>query len=325
VVRGLWLEEKKLRLRDDLPVPEPPEGEIRVRVLLASICNTDLELVKGYYPFAGVLGHEFVGVVDENQGPLSGKRVVGEINAVCGTCPTCRTGRAKHCPQRTVLGIVNRNGAFAEYLTLPVENLHPVPDSLPTEVAVFTEPLAAALEIREQILVGPKHHVLVLGDGKLGQLIARTLALTGCELIVAGRHRNKLSLLDEAGISTCLSDSVAQGHFDLVVECTGSPEGFELARRAVRPRGSIVLKSTYAGSLEVDAAALVVDEITLIGSRCGPFQPALRLLTDATVDVLPLIEARYPLAQGLEAFNHARRPGAMKVLVEMTQPTTPSC
>jgi len=316
-MRGLWLEDKKLRLRDDLPLPEPPEGELRVRVLQAGICNTDLELIKGYYPFTGIPGHEFVGMVDEGQGPLSGKRVVGEINAACGQCPTCRAGNGRHCPARTVLGIVNRNGAFAEFLTLPEKNLHPVPGSLPAEIATFTEPVAAALEIQEQVPIGREDRVLVIGDGKLGQLIARTLALTDCELLVAGRHRRKLELLGEAGISSCLSESLGDERFDVVVECTGNPAGFELARSRTRPQGTLVLKSTYAGDLQLDASALVVDEITLIGSRCGPFAPALQLLAIGKIDVRPIIEAGYPLSQALEAFDHARRPGALKVLLEM--------
>jgi threonine dehydrogenase-like Zn-dependent dehydrogenase len=316
-MRGLWLEERELRLRDDLPLPDPAEGEVRVRVLSAGICNTDLELLAGYYPYTGVPGHEFAGVVDGGQGPLSGRRVVGEINAACGGCPTCRAGNGRHCPSRTVLGIVNRDGAFAEFLTLPEKNLHPVPDSLPTEIATFTEPVAAALQIQQQVPIGGEDRVLVIGDGKLGQLIARTLALTGCRLLVAGRHRRKLDLLEEAGISTCLPDSLHEDRFDVVVECTGNPEGFALARARARPRGTLVLKSTYAGDLEIDASALVVDEITLVGSRCGPLAPALALLVSGRIDVRPLIEARYSLARGLEAFEHARRPGTLKVLLEM--------
>jgi len=316
-MRGLWLEDRKLRLRDDLPLPEPPEGELRVRVLQAGICNTDLELLKGYYPYTGVPGHEFVGVVDDGQGPLSGRRVVGEINAACGRCPTCRDGHDRHCPSRTVLGIVNRNGAFAEFLTLPEKNLHPVPASAPHEIATFTEPVAAALEIQEQVAIGRDDRVLVIGDGKLGQLIARTLALTGCELLAAGRHRRKLELLGEAGIPACLSNALGDDRFDVVVECTGNPEGFELARARTRPRGTLVLKSTYAGDLQLDASALVVDEITLIGSRCGPFPPALELLAAGKIEVRPLIEARYPLSLGIEAFDHARRPESLKILLGM--------
>jgi threonine dehydrogenase-like Zn-dependent dehydrogenase len=314
-MQGLWLEEGKLRLRDDLEIPEPPPDEARVRVLCAGICSTDQELLRGYYPYEGVPGHEFVGVVDSDQNPLSGRRVVGEINASCARCEVCSAGRPRHCPHRSVLGIVGRHGAFAEYLALPARNLHPVPDGLADEIAVFTEPLAAALEIQEQVKVERGHRVLVVGDGKLGQLIARTLALTPCELLVAGRHGRKLSLLREAGISTGSVDEVTERCYDLVVECTGNTDGYRIARRAVRPCGTIVLKSTYAGSLKLGASSLVVDEVTVVGSRCGPFAPALRLLSEGRVDVRPLIEARYPLSRGLEAFEHARRSGALKVIV----------
>jgi threonine dehydrogenase-like Zn-dependent dehydrogenase len=246
-------------------------------VVCAGICNTDLELLRGYYPFSGVPGHEFVGVVEEGPVELRGRRVVGEINAGCGDCRACRAGLGNHCERRSVLGIVRRNGAFAEYLTLPAANLHPVPDDVPDEVAVFTEPLAAALEIQQQVSIQPGDRLLVVGDGKLGQLIARTLAPTGADLLVAGRHDKKLDLLRAAGIRAGTADEVENGRFDLAVECTGNPEGFTVARRALRPRGTLVLKSTYAGELRLDAASLVVDEITLVGSRCGPFAPALQL------------------------------------------------
>jgi threonine dehydrogenase-like Zn-dependent dehydrogenase len=216
-----------------------------------------------------------------------------------------------------VLGIVNRNGAFAEYLSLPEENLHPIRDELPDDLAVFTEPLAAALEIQEQVPVEKGDRVLVAGDGKLGQLIARTLALTGCDLLVVGRHPEKLALLIADGIPTGTADDVEDGRFDLAVECTGNADGFSLARRALRPRGTLVLKSTYAGELAVDSSSLVVDEITLVGSRCGPFAPALRLLTEKKIDPRSLIHARYPLASGIDAFAHAQRPGVLKVLLEV--------
>jgi threonine dehydrogenase-like Zn-dependent dehydrogenase len=215
-----------------------------------------------------------------------------------------------------VLGIAGRDGAFAEHLVLPAANLHPVPDSLTSETATFTEPLAAALEIQQQVAVKPSDRVLLVGDGKLGQLIARTLAATGCELTVAGRHETKLALLAELGVrTTSAAEELAAGSFDLAVEATGSPAGFAAARRALRPRGTLVLKSTYAGRLTIDASALVVDEITLVGSRCGPFAPALRLLAEGAVDPTPLIHARYPLAEALAAFDHARRPGVLKVLL----------
>jgi threonine dehydrogenase-like Zn-dependent dehydrogenase len=317
-MRALWLEDRRLRLRDDLPIPDPPAGEALVRVLRAGICNTDLELTRGYYPFAGIPGHEFVGMVERGPSALVGRRVVGEINAACGVCRSCTAGRRTHCERRTVLGIVGRHGAFAEYLTLPGENLHPVPDGVPTDAAVFTEPLAAALEIQEQLAIGVGHEVLVVGDGKLGQLVAQTLALTGCGLRAVGRHDGKLALLAARGIATGPPDDVAPGAFDIAVECTGDPAGFAVARRAVRPRGTIVLKSTYAGALTLDASAVVVNELMLIGSRCGPFPPALRLLAEGSVAVEPMIHARYALRDGLAAFEHAQRSGVLKVLVDVT-------
>jgi threonine dehydrogenase-like Zn-dependent dehydrogenase len=324
-MRGLWLENNQLELRTDLPIPKPAEGEALIHVLQAGICNTDLELLKGYYPYRGILGHEFVGIVVQGPDPLKGQRVVGEINAACGQCHYCRRHQPTHCEQRTVLGIVNRQGAFADYLTLPIANLHPVPEHLSTQTATFTEPLAAALEIQEQVTIHPQDRVLVVGEGKLGQLVAQTLALTGCQLLVVGRHPEKLANLAARNIATGLADAVGDGQtptgdhrtFDIAVECTGNPQGFEQARQALRPRGTLVLKSTYAGQLTLDASALVVDEITLIGSRCGPFAKALDLLAKAAVDVSPLIQATYPLTQGLEAFALAQQRGSQKVLLAM--------
>lgn len=313
-MKGVWLEDRRLRLRDDLPVPAPPPGETLVRVLAAGICNTDLELERGYYPYTGVLGHEFAGEV-VSDGALAGKRVVGEINAVCGECRACRAGRRSHCERRTVLGIVNRHGAFADYLSLPVENLHVIPDGIPTEVAVFTEPLAAALEIQEQVAIEPAMRVLVVGDGKLGQLVAQTLALTGCELLVTGRHDTKLDLLRRRKVATLAPDAIPAAAFEVAVECTGNREGFAVAQRALRPRGTLVMKSTYADRLTLDASAIVVNELTLVGSRCGPFPKALALLAAGAVDVLPLVTARYPLERALDAFDHAQRPGTLKVLL----------
>ena len=225
-MKGLLLDNGVLQFRSDLPVPHAPEGEVLIRVLRAGICNTDLELCNGYYPFEGVLGHEFVGVVAAGPQTWVGQRVVGEINAPCGACAVCEAGRRLHCPERTVLGIVGRNGAFAEYVVLPQENLHRVPDDLSTDVATFVEPLAAALQIREQVCVDAAQRVLVVGDGKPGQLVAQTLALTGCKLGVIGRHTHKLALLKERGISAYFEREVELGSFDLVVECTGHAGGF---------------------------------------------------------------------------------------------------
>ncbi|ACB49557.1 alcohol dehydrogenase [Crocosphaera subtropica ATCC 51142] len=316
-MKGLWLENQQLQLKADLPIPEPKKDEALVKVLQAGICNTDLELLRGYYPYQGVLGHEFVGVVEQGPQHLINQRVVGEINAVCGHCRFCRGGSPTHCENRSVLGIVNRNGAFADYLTLPVDNLHRVPDNVSNDVATFTEPLAAALEIQQQISINATQRVLVVGDGKLGQLVAQTLALTGCDLWVIGRHQEKLANLAARGIKTGLETEVTERSFDIAVECTGNPQGFDLARRSLYPRGILVLKSTYVGKLTLDASTLVVDEITVIGSRCGPFAPALKLLEQEQVDVKPLIHGRYPLEEGLEAFEIAQKQGILKVLVEI--------
>jgi threonine dehydrogenase-like Zn-dependent dehydrogenase len=316
-MKGLWLENNQLQLRTDIPIPEPATGEVLVRVLRAGICNTDLELIRGYYPYTGILGHEFVGVVEQGPEQLVNQRVVGEINAACGYCRFCRRGEPTHCENRTVLGIVNRHGAFAEYLCLPSQNLHPVPDNVPTDVATFTEPLAAALEIQQQVALSVDDRVLVVGDGKLGQLVAQTLAITGCELLVVGRHPQKLANLAARGIKTGLAEAVTDRYFDISVECTGNPEGFAIARRALRARGTLVLKSTYAGHLNLDASSLVVDEITLMGSRCGPFPAALELLAQEKIDVKPLIQASYPLSSGLAAFDLAQSRGVLKVLLEI--------
>ena len=230
-MRGLWLESRVLRAREDVPRPGAAPGEALVRVSLTGVCGTDLELVKGYYPFAGVPGHEFVGRIEG--GARDGERVVGEINASCGRCATCRAGRRTHCPTRTVLGIKARNGAMAEWLTLPLENLHAVPDHVPDEVAVFTEPVAAALQVQEQVAIGSGTRVLVIGAGRLGQLVARTLARADCVLTASGRHPRKLALLSELGIATCDVRDVPAGAADVVVECTGNPEGLALATSAV--------------------------------------------------------------------------------------------
>lgn len=317
-MRALWLEDRALRLREDVAVPVPPPGEAVVRVLLAGICNTDLELLQGYYPYAGVPGHEFVGRVEQAPGheAWEGRRVVGEINAACGACPACVAGRRTHCERRTVLGIVRRDGTFAERLLLPVENLHAVPEGLADEVAVFTEPTAAALRVQEQVRVGPRDRVVVIGAGKLGHLVAQSLALTGCELLAIGRSRPSLDLLAARGLRTGTAADLEERRADVVVECTGNPEGLALARRAVRPQGTIVLKSTYHGETTLALAPIVVDEVTLVGSRCGPFAPALEALAAGRIDPHSLVEARYPLAQGLAAFEHAARPGATKVLVQ---------
>jgi threonine dehydrogenase-like Zn-dependent dehydrogenase len=317
-MRAVWIEERLVRVVEDVPIPEPGPGEALIRVGLAGICNTDLEITRGYYPYTGIPGHEFVGSVVSAPGEPEwvGRRVVGEINIVCGLCGHCRSGRMSHCEQRTVAGISGRPGVFAEYTTLPVRNLHVVPDDVSNEIAVFTEPTAAALEIQEQVQISRQDRVIVVGDGKLGILIAQTLALTGCDLVVIGKHRRKLDFLDARGIRTATADEEPPWRADVVVECSGNREGLAVARSAVRPRGTIVLKSTYAGETRIDLSSLVVDEVTLVGSRCGPFAPALHLLARGALHVRPLIEARFPLGRATLAFERAALRGALKVLLE---------
>lgn len=317
-MQALWLENNQLSYQENIPTPQPVSGEALVRVRLAGICATDLELVKGYYPYTGILGHEFVGeIVQATDAPERvGERVVGEINAVCGTCNACLRGHSTHCEQRTVLGITNRDGAFAEYLCLPLKNLIPIPISIPDESAVFIEPLAAALEIQEQVIIRPTDHVLVVGAGRLGQLIAQTLVLTGCHLQVVARHEKQQRLLDKCRIARIDENTVLQQTFDIVIEATGSRGGLTLARQAVRPRGTIVLKSSYKGDISINFSALVVDEVTLVGSRCGPFAPAIRLLENWLVDPILLIEDRFPLSKALQAFERAVQPGTLKILLK---------
>lgn len=313
-MKSLWLENNKIDLRD-VPQPQKP-NEALVKIRKAGICSTDLELVKGYYPYTGILGHEFVGeVVKADDASWIGQRVVGEINAVCGECEQCLNGRPTHCENRTVLGIVNRDGIFAEYTSLPIANLHKVPASVPDGMAVFAEPLAAALEIQEQISIQPGDRVLLVGAGRLGQLIAQTLALTSCDLRVVARHPRQQDLLTARGIRLINEADVQKWRWDVVVEATGSPSGFALARRAIRPRGTLVLKSTYKGEMSVDFSSIVVDEINIIGSRCGPFEPALRLMEERQVDPTVLIDAEYPLTEAVKAFERAAQPGALKVVV----------
>jgi alcohol dehydrogenase len=301
----------------DRPPPTPGPGEALVRVRLAGVCATDLELVKGYMGFEGVLGHEFVGEVEAAPDPAwRGRRVVGDINAACGACPTCAAGRPGHCPRRTVLGIQGRDGAFAAALCLPLGNLHPVPDGVPDECAVFVEPLAAALQILEQVHLRPSARVVVLGLGRLGQLIARVLALTGAEVAGVARSAASLARLPPGVRPVALADAPALAGADLVVDATGAPEGLGLAQALVRPRGQIVLKSTTHDLGGASSVGWVVDELTLIGSRCGPFAPALRLLERGAVDPRPLITARRPLRDGPALLEAAAAPGALKVLVE---------
>ena len=316
-MKGLWLEDQHLSYREDLPKPEPKPGEALIKTRLAGVCATDLEMRRGYYPFTGVPGHEFVGEVAAAPGfeGWEGKRVVGEINLVCGSCEACKAGRKHHCKNRSVLGILDKDGVLAEYFTLPMANLQAVPDSVSDEAAVFTEPLAAALEIQQQVQIKPGMRVLVVGAGRLGLLIAQTLRLTGCDLAVVVRREAQAKLLAGWGILAVDSRTVRSKSADLVVEVTGSPSGFSMARAAVRPGGTLVIKSTFAGDVSLNLSALVVDEITLVGSRCGPFKPALRLLGMGLVDTEPLVSERFGLSEGLEAFEKANERGVLKVLV----------
>lgn len=314
-MKALRFEKGELKVAHDIPVPRR-EGEALVRVTIAGICNTDLEIVKGYADFCGTLGHEFVGIVEDSpERSQIGRRVVGEINAGCGACSLCRSGDPRHCPQRTVLGIVNRDGAFADYLSLPPRNLLEVPDEVPDRSAVFVEPLAAACQILEQVEITPAQRVIVLGDGKLGQLIARVLATTGCRLTLVGKHPDKLKLAGLAGIETALLGTGVPDGADVVVEASGSPAGMKLALEIVRPAGTVVLKSTCRGTAEIDTSRVVVDEISLIGSRCGRFARAIELLSRGVGDLGSLITGEFPLSMGIEAFRRAASPGALKVLL----------
>lgn len=314
-MNALWLEDNRISLRD-IPQPRKP-GEALIKVRKAGICSTDLELVKGYYPYTGVIGHEFVGdVIEADEPSWIGQRVVGEINAVCRQCEQCLNGRPTHCEKRTVLGIVNRDGTFAEFTQLPITNLHLVPESVTDEMAVFTEPLAAALEIQDQVQIKPTDRVLLIGAGRLGQLIAQTLALSGCDLRVVARHQLQQSLLQARGTRIISEEDIQPWRWDIVVEATGSSSGFSLARRAIRPRGTLVMKSTYKGELGVNFSSIVVDEINIVGSRCGPFEPALRLMESRQVDPTVLIANEFRLSNALKAFEHAAETGVLKVLLE---------
>lgn len=322
-----------LKLIADLDPPDPSPDEALIRVLLAGICNTDLEITRGYMGAPsvlghGVLGHEFVGrVEDAPDAAWIGQRVVGEINCACGACPTCLRGDAPHCPHRTTLGIDRRDGALADYCVLPLRNLIRVPDAVSDRQAVFCEPLAAALEITDRLHIRPTERAIVVGDGKLGLLVAQVLRLTGCSLLVVGHHRRNLAIVAGQGVEVCLERDLGktanwEAAADVVVDCTGHAGGFALARKLVRPRGRLVLKSTFhAADTDqpredpIDLTMVVVDEVSLIGSRCGPFAPALRLLERGLVDVDSLVEAEMPLAEGLAAFERAATRGALKVLV----------
>ena len=334
---GAWLENGRLSVRDDLPEPVPSAEEALVRVTAAGICATDLAMLDGYRPFTGVPGHEFACVVEKGPPEWIGARVVSEINVTClsdpagtgaaGTraggapdvaaavCPAYRAGRGTHCERRTAIGIFGRDGAFAERIALPVGNLHRIPADISDEAASFIEPLAAAFRILEQVEIGPSTRALVVGPGRLGQLVSRVLATTGCDLVAAGRSQPGLDRLSAHGIASLHVDDIEPGAFDVAIDCTGQTAGFGVACAAVRPGGTVVLKSTYPELAWIDASALAVDEIRVLGSRCGPFPVAIDALASGKVDVIDLIDDRFPLAEATAAYARAAEPGVAKVLL----------
>ena len=314
-MKAIYWHGHEVTLDSSYSLPVPDQNTAIVKVHLAGICSTDLQIFKGYMNFRGVPGHEFVGSVSHGPKEWFGRRVVGEINFGCGKCEFCARDLSRHCPNRSVMGIVNADGAFAEYVAVRVENLHSVADSVSDEQAVFTEPLAAAFEILRQIQISTGDEILILGDGKLGNLCAQVLRLTGAKVTALGKHPDKLDLIKQAGVRTVLLNDWQPRLFDVVVEATGSATGLELAISAVRPRGTLVLKSTIAGAHQVSLAAVVINEINVLGSRCGVFPDALEALAAGHVSVAPLIERVYPLEQGIEAIQHAGRRGARKILL----------
>ena len=316
-MKGFWLQDRKMTYRSDLPMPVLEPDEVLIKVLLAGVCSTDLEMLRGYYDFTGIPGHEFVGlVVDDNGHPeLYGKRVIGDINISCGECERCLNQEPSQCMQRRTLGIFDYNGVFAEYCKLPAKNLTVVPDSVSDILAVFTEPTAAALRILDQVQVRPSDRVIVVGAGRLGLLIAQALKNTGCDLKVVVRRAELAAILNGLGITAVYADEIRGSVADIVVEVTGSPEGFELSRSLTRARGTLVLKSTFAGDVNVNLSKLVVDEITLVGSRCGNYPAGLRALSSGLIQVGEMVDSVFALEQGLEAITRAGEPGVLKVLI----------
>jgi threonine dehydrogenase-like Zn-dependent dehydrogenase len=314
-MRALSLDDNQLRFSHDHPPPVTADDEILVKVIQAGICETDLQLARGYMGFSGVLGHEFVGVAQS--GPLEGRRVVGEINCNCRSCPRCAAGLGNHCGQRTVIGIDRHDGAFADFVSVPQHNLHALPDAVSDDEAVFVEPLAAAFQISEQVNIGKHERVVICGDGRLALLSAKAILLSGADVAVIGKHANKLARFESLGVTThLLSDSITDQSYDIVVDCTGSTSGLPLALELVRPRGTIVMKTTVAANHDLSLAKIVIDEITLVGSRCGPFAQAIAALASRDVDVSSLITHRYPIEAAVEAMNVAKSPDALKVVLE---------
>lgn len=316
-MRALTLLDGSLRLTEDAPVPTPTGDQVLLKIRKAGVCNTDLELIKGYLEFSGILGHEFVAEVVAGSEEFLGKRVVGEINVADGTCDFCQRGIPSQCRHRTTVGIDRHDGAFAEYLALTAKNLHVVPDGISDDAAVFVEPLAAALEILEAVHISPRDRVVVLGVGKLGMLIIQVLRLIGADVVGVVRHEKQALLLEKWGVPAADRRDLADHRAQVVVDCTGQAAGFADALTLVEPRGMIVLKSTYHGLPQIDLTRVAVDEIRVIGSRCGPFDAALRLLAQGLVDTQSLIEARYPLAAAERALVYAAEKGMLKVLLEM--------
>lgn len=317
-MKALYFDGTNLRLETEYPNPRRGPGEALIRVLYAGICGTDLEILKGYARFKGVPGHEFVGVVEEaDNKELVGKRVVGEINVGCGNCTYCLRGLERHCPERKVLGIKNLDGTFAEYILLPEKNLHILPPEIPDEAAVLVEPLAASYEILEQLHIQPESRVLVLGDGRMGNLIAQVMHTICPNLLVAGKRERKLTLLRKLGIKAVnISELREREAFDIVIEATGRPAGIIDAINFVKPRGTIILKTTIAEETILNLSPIVVKEVTLLGSRCGPFKPAINALKRGIIKVKQLIDAIYPLDEWKKAFNHAQSPNTLKILLK---------
>jgi len=312
-MRGVYCDATSAKLRLDLPEPEPGPGEVRLRVRAVGICDTDLQLARGYMGFRGVLGHEFVGE-DE-----SGRRFTAETNNACHACDTCRSGLPGHCPRRTVLGILGHDGAMADHVCVPRRNLHAIPDAIDDREAVFIEPLAAAFRVAEQVALGPQVAMAVVGDGKLGLLCAWAAHIAGARVSLIGKHRSKLALAGE-GIATHNLDEAPRlaRAFDVVADCSGSPTGLSTALGLVRPCGTVVLKTTIAGTHTLSLAPIVIDEVRLIGSRCGPFPRAIGALASREVDVRPLIGAEFPLGDADAAFSAASEKGARKVLLTVS-------
>lgn len=306
----------KLKLVNHLQINKVT-NEALIKVTMAGICNTDLEIIKGYMGFKGILGHEFIGIVEEtNNKNLIGKRVCGEINCPCGTCYYCINNMPTHCPNRSVLGIFNRNGVFSEYTSLPEENLHIIPDNIEDQEAVFVEPIAAAYEILEQIQITSTDKVVILGDGKLGLLIAQVISLYTKNLLVIGKNKNKLIILENMGISIKLLNEIDNLTANIVIEATGSTEGIKLALDIVQPRGTIILKTTVADNFNINLTKAVINEIKIIGSRCGPFKPAIKALSDKLINVKSLISSIYKLDDSLTAINKAQEKNSLKVLLK---------